>query len=115
MTIRPSRHPQIQIHIHNHIRTPLDFNENHPIDTVLHSDHDALIRFSPHSKLWRPEASKVFFWGRGTPLEFHKKQGICAVFHADCDGKVRFLPHSKMAPLEPLKKIEGLGDPLRFL
>ena len=79
---------------------PLDFHENHSIDTVFHSDYDALIRFSPHSKLWRPEVSKVFFGGRGTPLDFHKNQGICAVFHADCDGEIRFSPHSKMVPPE---------------
>ena len=55
---RPSRHPQIQIHIQNHIRTPLDFYVNHSIDTVFHADYDDAILFSPHSKLWRPEASK---------------------------------------------------------
>ena len=93
---------------------PLDFYENRSIDTVFYSDYDALIRFSPHSTLQRPEASN-FFWSRGTPLDFHKNQGICAFFHADCDGEIISSPHSKMAPLEPFKKIEGLGDPLRFL
>ena len=54
-------------HIQNHIRTPLDFHANHPIDAVFYSDYDALIRFSPHSKLWRPEDPKVFLGGKGTP------------------------------------------------
>ena len=95
----------------------MDFHENCSIDTVFHSDYDALIRFSPHLKLWRPEASKVFFLGgKGTPLDSHKNQDTCAVFHADCDGKIRFSPHSKMAPLESFKKKnESLEDPPRFL
>ena len=71
---------------------PLDFYENRSIDAVFHADNDGLIRFSPHTKLWRPEASKVFGC-KGTPLDFHKNQGICAVFHTDCDSEVRFSPH----------------------
>ena len=101
-------------HSENHIRTPLNFHVNHSIDTVYHPDYDGLIRFSPHSKLWRPEASKIL-GGRRIPFYFYKKkQGICAVFHADYDGEVRFSPHWKMAPLRALKN-DGLGDPFRCL
>ena len=77
------------------------------MDIVFHPDYGGAIRFSPHSKLWRPEASKDLGGGRRTPLDFHKQHRICAVFHAKCDGEVRSSPYLKMAPPEaiPIFKI----------
>ena len=112
--LRPSRHPQIPIHIQNHIQTPLDFHENHPIDTVFHPDYDGLIPFSTHSKLWRPEASKDFFGGRRTPKIFIKTRVyvqffmLIAMVKSDC-------PHiKKVTPLEQgLRHVLMIGGGVR--